>query len=1461
MNKEQFIRIMDANASIIRDTDIFQKPVQAIAKIMTDIDGICHYNEFKERYIHYASKSYLVMIQSLLSNIGQEKIDSAYNNVKNELTVVDNNNIIEIVNYMIECTSVSMDTCNNGKTPENKEIIVNQLIAMSNAIGHKYNIQEVEPESITDEETDLSDILGDDIEDGLEDVDNILDGDDIITDDILGEDEILDGDIIEDTVTEDSEETEIDIEDENDSEDTEKVSDEELIEKLRTVWGEQLRPVVNGILASYEKLYASGYGLQIPRGLLTNAGIIKSTGDGKRKVNGDIVTSLRIYDAIVGVLGSNFSNYAEANEEPDITSIEQNGTKIYTDLHLACAFGHFAFAKGLKKMLLDKGAKGYTDGSTVTKNWKDIKPWIKDKLEEYFYKAYIVKGVTDRPEDIRQNMAIVEDINNKLSASLKNVILVVEDEKATNLKLRICLDREIDIDEIRKNIEDTLNVGQSSLVIVETPEDYKEGVACFNIIYNKKSYYSKALYAYQVVDTLKEKGVLPAWNNVILGKKLNGEIFTKNFKDTQNSFYAMYGSMGSGKGVMTLNLLASALADDCIVMYMDSKPDSSTALAEITWGNGADGLIYNGVDLGIPLEELVKGCPRDVRIDSNLGEIPDGIFATEEQKVQFLKVNTYLRGLELWRDVCVERSQIVQKGGKNDRWFVVVFDECEVFAGIEKQIVEVVENALTEIKKAKRKDNAYQSDPAYMFCDRWISWRKILTAKLGEMPTTVGRKAEMTSFFIWQTTAFPKNSLGGSILAQFIQGANAKFNKLVGRGAAQAYGSTEFGATDLKKQKNGVTWYDEKFTGEIGGYWAIGSNVNSNDMVVFRPFNVYASVGGNSKGLLVENAAAQGLKEEDLIGVSLLEDGTVNPLIGFEGYTNKLLDGTGKNIVTQIQSGLDSVNKTLADAGFGTDAHHYIYSIYNPENDKHIVENMKVSMSSANRDTSMPDLDEDASEEEAKAAFEKMGIARENDKDFITTKVGGIVKVKKLIQLELNDTKAHEYYQKFILKHAIGGKYNYQTEKGRLSAAIIFGNLVYLCQNFNVDSLDRIIGIHEVKKARGGEDKTQAIIAIGIINDFINDAIPFDEEISQERIMGYLKESMASNNRQVESNINLAEDSTADVHVTNDNTIDVDQVFNNSKFTAYEDDIPVSSQAEMSFEGSTDVDRRFSSDNGQIVFDTSRINATNTRYVNDDSSNIMRPDKINISSEKTRNLLSSLFGTRNEMKRRNKVILDNIASIAGGKSMVIRLAFIGNIVYIGEKGLDVSNLLNNEYGIRIEDILNVHEVIKTFPNLKKLVVDTNIFQNIIFEYGDEVTGIAELFNSTKNLREFGVYMYDSSKPVIFRRENFSKTTNAMKAMLEEESNKMKIDQYATAMATKVRPTQINRCWNGTKKYGGESWNKALNAMYNGKTIRGRFAGFAGNGLLALGTMAFGGIASLGNQAILGVKGALFGRKG
>ena len=142
MNKEQFIRIMDANASIIRDTDIFQKPVQAIAKIMTDIDGICHYNEFKERYIHYASKSYLVMIQSLLSNIGQEKIDSAYNNVKNELTVVDNNNIIEIVNYMIECTSVSMDTCNNGKTPENKEIIVNQLIAMSNAIGHKYNIQD-----------------------------------------------------------------------------------------------------------------------------------------------------------------------------------------------------------------------------------------------------------------------------------------------------------------------------------------------------------------------------------------------------------------------------------------------------------------------------------------------------------------------------------------------------------------------------------------------------------------------------------------------------------------------------------------------------------------------------------------------------------------------------------------------------------------------------------------------------------------------------------------------------------------------------------------------------------------------------------------------------------------------------------------------------------------------------------------------------------------------------------------------------------------------------------------------------------------------------------------------------------------------------------------------------------------------------------------------------------------------
>ena len=1454
--KQQFIEEIKGISEEMNKSLIFNDIIRAITELMINLDKFVTGDKPNLRTMSLLKPATIAMYKTIINSTPEEVLNKTYANAKG-IKAVKPDNIKDILQTMSD-----IETNGIGYSCSSKlEVIdVSTFEHVHNELSNKFNANGDRllniPNFLDDEENEQT-------EEEMESGDDIIDGD-ILEDEEIGDDDLADiledGDIISDEELSDEEELGdpeiLDMEETKEESDNE-VTDEELIKRLKAVWGEQLRSVVNSILTSYDKLYASGYALQVPRGLLTNAGIIKSTGDGTRKVNGDLVNSLKVYDCVVQVLGEKFSNYSMVGEEPTISAIESN-PKIYTDWHLALAFGHFKFGNGLKKYLLDKYPNEYTEGTVVAKKWEHVREWAKHKLEEYFYKAYIEKGVTDNPEDVRQNMVIVENVNNVMSASLKNVIVVLEDQKAVNFKIRVCLDRAIDTTAIKNTLEDALNVGQSRLINVDLPEAYKEGVVAFNIIYNKKSYFSQALYAYQVVDILKEKNILPSWRNVILGKKTNGEIFTKNFKDNNNPFYAMYGSMGSGKGVMTLNLLASALADDCIVMYMDSKPDSSTGLAEIVWKQGKDGLIYNGVDLGVTLEELVPGCPRDMNVLSAMSEIPDGVFVDEGQKAKFLKVNTYLRGLELWRDICVERAQVAIHGGKLDKWLVVVFDECQMFAGIEREVVDVIERAANEIKKAKRKDNAYASDSAYLFCDRWISWRKILESKLTEMPTAAGRKADMTAFFIWQTAAFPKDSVNGSLLASFLQHFNSKLTKIVGRGAAQAYAAKEFGSSDLKSQKNGVTWYDEKFTGEVGGYWAIGTDVNSNDaMTVFRPFNVYASVGGNSRDLLIKNAQAQGLEESDLIGVSLLEDGSVNPLIGFEDYTNKLLEGTGKDIASQISSGLTEVNNILANGGFGVNAHQYIYSIYNPESDKHIIENMKVAMG---RDASVPDLgSEIGAQEDADEAikdFRKLGIERESDRDFVEFKLKGLIKVKQLIKFDINQNQASEYFQKFVYKHAVRNNFKYDDEKSLTSAAIVFSNVVYICQNFDVMDIDDILNIYTVKMDRGGVDRTNAILATGIIKDLMNGDLAFDTPPTKERMVEYLRSTMKEDNK---SQFNFEhEEMSGQASGDYDSNIDIESIFNNKKFTAYEDDIPVSSDAEMSFENGDVSNIRFSSDNGNIIFDTSRINSNNTRYVNDDSLNIMAPDKINMSSDNTRNLLSTLFGTRNELKRRNKLILKEIAKAVGGKHMVIRLAFIGNQVLIGNKTFDVSSMTNNEYGIAIEDIINIHEVIREFPNIKKLVVDTNIMQNIIYEYGDEVTGIAELFNSTANLREFGIYTYNSNKPIIFKRENFANTTNAMKAILEEESAKMKIDQLATAKATRVRPTQINRCWNGTKKYGGQAWNKALDSMFNAKTVGGRFKGFAGNSLLALGTIAFGGIASIGNQGVIGIK-SLFSR--
>lgn len=782
---------------------------------------------------------------------------------------------------------------------------------------------------------DFDDITDDMIDDGDSDGEDGLGENETSSaeEEIEAEQELDDGDEEEIEAEQESEqasEPDNNIEEEDD--------DEAKIEKLRSAWGESIDNVVDSIMTTYTALYSSGYGLVSPSGILTNIGIIKSTSDGLRKETGNKSQDIKIYRALQSVLGDRFDYYAPMDTEPDIEVIMKNNMPIiYTDMHLKFMFGHLNFCKGrktgLRAYLTKNGIKNDSDIKVLKYN--DIKGWIHETVERYFYESYVKLGVTDKmtPDDFNK----ADAINEALSKNLKNVIVVAERKAKVNTKLRICTDSVINVDAVIKALKSSLNVGTSSSIRVDKVGEYNNGILELNIVYDDKKYSQDVLFAYQVLDILEEQGIKPRWDNVILGKKEDGTIMTYNFKNKKSPTYALYASSRSGKGVMTLNLIASALADGCKLLYIDGKPDMACVLGDVAWKNGLEAAVFNGVaGKGSEVLEYRKTCHR-VQKDKDgkitFGpfwghkQLPNGLFLTKAEKEKFMLITTYLRGLDLLCDMAAHRASIADSLDPND-WLVVVVDECEQASVAESDINDILNRAETERKQAKDEDGKkinLLNDEIYKFIQDYRKWTTKIESKFKTCVTSTFGYANMTNFFVWQSTQFPKMYTGKSSLAKVVDGAAGNIVKIVGRGAAVAYGSTAYG-TPNSLDSAGATWYDSKFKGKNGGYFAIGNNVNSNDMEVFRPFNVYSDA--DHKSLIVENAKTAGMSEEDLIGVQLNADGTVKPEVGFEGYVNLLLGRLGLSAAQQLNVGFEYLDDFIKTSGKAESLLHYMYNTY-----------------------------------------------------------------------------------------------------------------------------------------------------------------------------------------------------------------------------------------------------------------------------------------------------------------------------------------------------------------------------------------------------------------------------------------------------------------------------------------------------------------------------------------------------
>lgn len=134
--------------------------------------------------------------------------------------------------------------------------------------------------------------------------------------------------------------------------------------------------------------------------------------------------------------------------------------------------------------------------------------------------------------------------------------------------------------------------------------------------YNVNPLLAKAepLFGYTVQRLNLKRGKSAGWDNILIGQSLSGkELYASKSSDIKMQYFFTHNIIAgsrSGKGVMTMNILANALAAGKPIFYLDRKPDMAAMLFEMTKDAEVQQFIVNGglyqSDTDLPFGEGVK---------------------------------------------------------------------------------------------------------------------------------------------------------------------------------------------------------------------------------------------------------------------------------------------------------------------------------------------------------------------------------------------------------------------------------------------------------------------------------------------------------------------------------------------------------------------------------------------------------------------------------------------------------------------------------------------------------------------------------------------------------------------------------------------------------------------------------------------------------------------------------------
>lgn len=642
---------------------------------------------------------------------------------------------------------------------------------------------------------------------------------------------------------------------------------------------------VNLILSVYDVIYAPLF-QSTPSGILTSAGVLTIKSNNAMNITGDGKEyAIRLFGAMKGLYGNSIREL-EYHEEISNDCINPDGSLKYNyipSLQVRNVYGIY------------RGQDGTLKRET---NWNKFR----SKLVKY-----LTKQITNLMENFNGDLL---NLSNSLVELFTTVYVAEDFDVNKSIKL---LMKSIEIEKKHGSLDgvgkmlasgEAFPIDTSSLDLVDN-SPMEMGVYNVLLVMDKKQYNGEVLFAYKPLRKILESGGSIGLQHTLLGRDIKGKNVTYNFESPQAVDSLIIAGSGSGKGVVTLNILATFIASGCPTVYVDWKPDMAAMLWNLERSTGARILAVDGLagksDGVVPVRNYGTGINAPY-----IPGISDKLNCLSYMKMfQIMVLSAKARNMNY--------NGMTAKGQKMQ----FILDEAQAMNKILGQLKQNLETFIKENKPTKERPETDE----YKYVKKVNAMLNSMFSGAVTFRNTTGRTGNVGLIMLgqqsdctaWATGALKRDTFG------FLVG-NCSM-KMLGKDAVDG----------TKYSLNGAVPKGNGFLGNMGYFalipQALADKSDPDKIKVVKSYlvlndNDYTSDGPGkfTKGMLkniTDPVIAENLINEDFYP----EDPNTgkrytNPLVGFKG----LIEYIGSNIPNfnlnaNLEAGYREVEKLLSGLG------------------------------------------------------------------------------------------------------------------------------------------------------------------------------------------------------------------------------------------------------------------------------------------------------------------------------------------------------------------------------------------------------------------------------------------------------------------------------------------------------------------------------------------------------------------